>query len=132
MIPVRLKEIVTRPPRRHGLLLTLVVLACFALSPPREASAVSPAPDGGYPGNNTAEGTSALFRFTTGGSNTAVGFQSLYKNTNGKYDTAIGAKAVHDNRAAQNTATGAGAIVSSITGSYNTADGYGALGYGNR
>ena len=33
-------------------------LACFGLSP--AARAVTPAPDGGYPGDNTAEGDSAL------------------------------------------------------------------------
>ena len=32
----------------------LLVLACFALAP--TAQAVVPAPDGGYPGGNTAEG----------------------------------------------------------------------------
>jgi hypothetical protein len=131
MTALHLTESIGRTALRRDLLLTLVVLACFALSPAREASAVSPAPDGGYPGNNTAEGTSALFSLTSGISNTAVGSRALYKNTTGKYNTAIGANAVHDNRAAQNTATGSGAIVNSITGSYNTADGYGALGYGN-
>jgi hypothetical protein len=34
------------------------VLACFAL-PPR-VQAVVPAPDGGYPGGNTAEGQAAI------------------------------------------------------------------------
>src|ERR1700751_3982771 len=132
MIALHLTGLIGRTGLRRDLLLSLAALACFALMPASKSFAVSPAPDGGYPGNNTAEGTSALFSLTSGVSNTAVGFQSLYKNTNGKYDTAIGAKAAHDNRAAQNTATGSGAIVSSITGSYNTADGYGALGYGNR
>jgi hypothetical protein len=33
-------------------------LICFALSP--NARAVVPAPDGGYPGGNTAEGQNAL------------------------------------------------------------------------
>ena len=36
----------------------------FALSP--TARAVTPAPDGGYPNNNTAEGDNALFSLTTG------------------------------------------------------------------
>ena len=39
-----------------------LVLVCLALSP--TARAVTPAPDGGYPGHNTAEGTDALFNLT--------------------------------------------------------------------
>ena len=38
-------------------------IACFALSP--TAQAVTPAPDGGYPNENTAEGDDALFSLTT-------------------------------------------------------------------
>ena len=64
----------------RGLLLALVVLACFAFAPAPEAFAVSPAPDGGYPGNNTAEGTSALSSLTSGISNSAVGFEALKGN----------------------------------------------------
>ena len=41
------------------------------------ARAVSPAPDGGYLGNNTAEGQNALFSLTSGIFNTAVGSISL-------------------------------------------------------
>ncbi len=43
--------------RRCGLLLIPLILVCFALLP--RAQAVLPAPDGGYPGGNTAEGTNA-------------------------------------------------------------------------
>ena len=51
----------------------LLGLACLAISP--IAQAVVPAPDGGYPGGNTAEGKrSALLSLTTGTYNTAVGF----------------------------------------------------------
>jgi hypothetical protein len=42
--------------------LVALMLACFGLSP--TAQAVSPAPDGGYPGGNTAEGQNALFSRT--------------------------------------------------------------------
>jgi hypothetical protein len=52
--------------------LAALVLACFALLP--KVQAVSPPPDGGYPGNNTAEGDSALFSLTSGGGDTAIGF----------------------------------------------------------
>jgi len=37
------------------------------------AQAVSPPPDGGYPGGNTAEGQGALLSLTDGAFNTAVG-----------------------------------------------------------
>jgi hypothetical protein len=130
MTALRFTESISRFSLRLGLLLRLVVLAGFALSPAQEASAVSPAPDGGYPGNNTAEGSSALLNLTTGTSNTAAGFQALYLNTTGNYNTGNGAKAMHGNRAAQNTATGYSALIINITGSYNTANGSNVL-YGN-
>ena len=60
------------------LLLSICVLGCFTLLP--KAQAVSPPPDGGYPGGNTAEGQSALLSLTTGRYNTAVGFLSLESN----------------------------------------------------
>ena len=65
-----------------------LLLACFVLSP--TAQAVSPPPDGGYPGGNTAEGQSALLSNFSGGYNTAVGFVSLSANTTGTYNTAFG------------------------------------------
>ena len=40
----------------------LVALVCFGLLPTTQA--VSPAPDGGYPGGNTAEGQAALLSLT--------------------------------------------------------------------
>jgi len=64
------------------------VLACFGLLP--KAQTVSPAPDGGYPGANTAEGQDALFSLTTGISNTAIGFQALYNSTDGYSNPASG------------------------------------------
>jgi hypothetical protein len=100
-------------------------LACFGLSP--TAQAVSPAPDGGYAGGNTAEGGNALFSLTTGGFNTAVGFLSLRSNTTGQFNTAIGAGTLIANTADANTATGAGALLSNTTGSANTANGAFAL-----
>src|SRR5438445_4306830 len=101
--------------------IALFALACFALSP--GAQAVSPAPDGGYPGGNTAEGQSALFSLTTGGFNTSVGFLSLRSNTTGQLNTGIGAGTLLANTADKNTATGAGALLSNTTGPYNTANG---------
>ena len=120
---------IRRLPLRYDLVLSIFVLACFAVSP--KALAVNPAPDGGYPGNNTAEGASALSNLTSGISNTALGFQALQGQTTGSYNTADGANAVHDNRRAQNTGTGYNALSNNITGNYNTANGYNALGFGN-
>ncbi len=99
----------------------LLVLACFALAP--TAQAVVPAPDGGYPGLNTAEGQNALLSLTTGSANTAVGWFSLKSDTAGGYNTALGAGALAANTGDQNTATGAAALFSNTTGALNTANG---------
>jgi hypothetical protein len=89
--------------------------------------AVSPPPDGGYAGGNTAEGQSALLSLTTGGFNTAVGLLSLRSDTTGKFNTATGAGTLLANTADENTATGAGALLSNTTANGNTADGAFAL-----
>jgi hypothetical protein len=113
---------------RTGLLLITLSLACFALVPAPQAFAVSPAPDGGYAGNNTAEGTSALFSLITGVSNTALGYQALYHNTTGSFNTATGFRGLFNNTIGnQNTATGYNALASNTFGNYNTADGVNAL-----
>ena len=85
-----------------------LLLTCFALMP--LAQAVVPAPDGGYPGGNTAEGQKALSSLTAGQFNTAVGFFSLFANTTGSFNTAVGAGALDLNTADNNTATGAAAL----------------------
>ncbi len=46
--------------RNHTFTAILVGIACFALSP--TAQAVNPPPDGGYPGQNTAEGEDSRHR----------------------------------------------------------------------
>jgi hypothetical protein len=92
------------------------------------ARAVSPAPDGGYAGNNTAEGTSALFSLTSGIDNTALGFEALYHNSTGRYNSGIGYLALFRNTTGTlNSATGVNALTSNTTGSYNTANGTNAL-----
>lgn len=120
-------ESVGRSALRHGSVFIMFALACFAVSLFPKAFAVTPAPDGGYPRNNTAEGTSALFTLTSGVSNTALGFKALQGNSIGNYNTGDGANAVEDNRGAQNTGTGYKALSGNITGSYNTANGCNAL-----
>jgi hypothetical protein len=106
-------------------LLMTVALFCIGLLP--QAHAVSPAPDGGYPAGNTAEGQSALLSLTTGGFNTAVGFLSLSSSTTASFNTATGAGTLLANTADQNTATGAGALLSNTIGGGNTANGAFAL-----
>jgi hypothetical protein len=101
------------------------LFACASLLP--RGQAVSPAPEGGYPGANTAEGRSALLSLTTGTFNTAVGFLSLKSNATGNFNTGLGAGALLLNTADSNTAIGAGALLSNITGAENTADGAFAL-----
>jgi hypothetical protein len=52
-------------------LLIPMALICFALLP--NAQAISPRPDGGYAGFNTAEGQLAGFNATTGSNNVYIG-----------------------------------------------------------
>ena len=107
--------------------LFLIALGFFWLGLLTKADAVNPAPDGGYPGGNTAEGQAALLSLTTGGFNTAVGYLSLRSDASGSYNTAVGAGALLANTGEQNTATGTGALLSNTTGNGNTANGFGAL-----
>src|SRR5437016_7032417 len=96
------KESIDRSPLRQvfrfGAL--ALVLACFGPSP--AVRAVTPAPDGGYPNFNTAEGDAALSSLTSGQSNTAVGWAALFQDTTGNQNTAIGTGALHDNNGSGN------------------------------
>ena len=112
---------------QRALVLIPLVLACFGLSQPI-AQAVSPAPDGGYPGANTAEGDFALLSLTSGVYNTAIGGDALRANTTGTENTAIGTVALRFNTmGGQNTATGVYALYQNTTASDNTATGFEAL-----
>ena len=111
--------------KRATLIFVALVLVCLGFSP--AAQAVSPAPDGGYPGGNTAEGQNALFSLTTGGFNTAVGFFSLRVNGTGSFNTAVGAGALLANTESNNTAIGTTALFSNTIGSGNMASGFQAL-----
>jgi len=139
-------------PRRRdegGSLITVLLLAlvCFGLGPAPRAFGVSPAPDGAYPGANTAEGQSALQSLTSGIHNTALGyqtlfsdttahdnmasgFQALFSNTTGNYDTANGGQALYKNTTGNyNTATGFRTLYSNTTAANNTGNGYEALAF---
>jgi hypothetical protein len=120
--------------------------------------AVTPAPDGGYSGGNTAEGSGALqsgggpwntalgyealsHETAAGGAtasqNTATGFRALFDNTTGYNNTANGVQTLyHNNTGDHNTAVGAKALFANTTGFGNTAVGVAALknntsGHGN-
>jgi hypothetical protein len=99
----------------------LLALVCFTLSP--MALAVSPPPDGGYPGGNTAEGDNALLSLTTGVNNVAVGAIALHNDTTGAANTAIGANTLFQSNGNDNTAVGTDALTENTTGNSNTAIG---------
>jgi hypothetical protein len=131
--PIQLQKMTTpsvnnllnRLPTWRGL--CLIALACFALSP--AARAITPAPDGGYPNYNTAEGDNALFNLNTanGASNVAIGNSALYSVINGLQNTAVGAFALYSTTGSNNTAVGASVLYSNTTGVENTAIGTGTL-----
>ena len=79
------------------MLFVLTALALVVLGPTSLplARAVSPAPDGAYPGANTAECEDALFSLTTGRDNTAIGFHALFRDTTGSQNTANGFQALY-------------------------------------
>src|SRR2546426_224680 len=127
-----LSNSIDRLPLPSAVLLIAITLAYFALSP--VARAVTPAPDGGYPNDNTAEGANALFSLTTGSDNTAIGFKALFNNTEGRDNTAMGFQALFNNTGSassiggsQNTATGFEALFHNTGGDNNTAIGVQAL-----
>jgi trimeric autotransporter adhesin len=109
--------------RTQSILITFALLCLGLLA----ARAVSPPPDGGYPGGNTAEGQNALLN--GGGTyNTAVGLFALESNVTGDFNTAIGAGTLLAHRGnGENTAVGAGALLSDTGGFRNTASGAFAL-----
>ncbi len=122
--------------------LATVALASLGLLP--QIHAVTPAPDGCYPGYTTAEGCNALnssapvleiqalvgirsFSATTNNFNTGVGAGTLVLNT-ADSNTAVGAAALLLNTSGnQNVAVGTDALVYNDTGPLNTAVGYQAL-----
>jgi hypothetical protein len=107
-------------------LLILLVLLCFGLLP--RAQAVVPAPDGGYPNANTAEGKDALLNLTSGAGDTALGHKALVHNTTGSQNVGTGTGALFSNiSGSRNTASGYQALYSNQTGNFNTANGQLAL-----
>jgi trimeric autotransporter adhesin len=110
------------------LLLTPLVLACFAFSQLAHAELdVSPPPDGGYPGFTTAEGQNALKNLTNGFGNSAFGWYSLFSVTSASYNTGLGAGTLALNTGEANTASGVAALILNAAGTRNTANGAGAM-----
>jgi hypothetical protein len=119
---------ISRSLLRRGFILIAVALACFALAPAPNGFGVSPPPDGGYGGGNTAEGTNALFSRTTGVWNTALGYQALYHVTTGNQNTATGFQTLFSTTTGSlSVANGSQALYSNTTGSFNTATGFRTL-----
>jgi hypothetical protein len=115
------------PAHEDNNIVSLTILYLVCVGPLAKVEAVSPSPDGGYPGANTAEGQEALLNLTAGDFNTAVGWLSLATVTTGQLNTAIGAGTLLLNTADGNTATGAGALLNNTIGFSNTANGSFAL-----
>jgi Chaperone of endosialidase len=113
--------------KNRNIILTTILFALGSFALPQRTQAVSPPPDGGYPGGNTAEGYLALGSLTTGVYNTGIGVYSLLSIADGSLCTSVGAGALFANTASENTATGAGALFSNTTGGDNTANGAFAL-----
>jgi hypothetical protein len=77
---------------------------------------------------NTAGGNEALANDTTGARNTASGHQALFTNTSGDDNTASGAAALRSNTSGKNnTASGSQALFANTTGEGNSASGAFAL-----
>jgi hypothetical protein len=126
--PLAASNLITASAMRRRLLgsALALILACLAFPP--AGRAVTPAPDGGYPNSNTAEGDTALFKLSSGANNTALGFEALVNNTAGSENTASGAGALfHNTTGHDNTATGYSTLATNSTGSYNTATGAAVL-----
>ena len=113
--------------KKISILPFLIALMLVALA--QNTQAVSPPPDGGYPGFTTAEGTNALNFLTTGAGNTGVGWRSLFSNTTSNFNTGVGAGTLVLNTGDSNTAVGAAALLLNTTGNNNTASGAGALSF---
>jgi hypothetical protein len=107
--------------------LFLITLLIVSPGLSTKVRAVSPPPDGGYPGFNTAEGQDALKSLTTGSANTANGWSSLKSNMDTSFNTAVGAGTLLLNTADDNTAVGGAALLLNTSGSDNTAVGTAAL-----
>ena len=110
---------------RRGFLLIPLALALAWFAPSPTTRAVIPAPDGGYPNFNTAEGDDALYSNTTGTDNAANGAYTLFSNLDGSFNTANGVAALFYNTTGfYNTANGVQALYNNTTGTVVSSTGY--------
>ena len=107
--------------------LTSIFLAvsCFALLPTTQA--LTPTPDGCYPGFTTAEGCNALSHLTSGAGNTGLGWYAVFGTSTGNYNIGVGAGTLVLNNSDSNTAVGAAALLLNTAGTGNSALGATAM-----
>ena len=93
--------------------------------------AVSPAPDGGYPGNNTAEGTSALFSLSSGIDNSGPSVPSALPQYDRQFQHGrkVPGALLPTPPAPRTRPTGVNALALNTTADFNTAQGVNALFY---
>jgi uncharacterized coiled-coil protein SlyX len=116
--------------RPFRLVAILIGFAFSGTEPAARATLPPPVPDGGYPGDNTAEGDYALTALTTGTFNVAIGFNALTNNGTGGENTACGAGALNNNTSGDlNSAFGGFALAANTIGYKNTGSGVHALYY---
>src|SRR5437667_2545448 len=103
----------------------VIVLTLLFLGLLPQMQAVSPAPDGCYPGFTTAEGCNALQHLGAGAGNTGVGWYSLFFAGDANYNTGVGAGTLvlTTTGADSNTAVGTAAMLLNTAGTQNVAVG---------
>jgi hypothetical protein len=82
---------------------------------------------GGSIDTNTAFGSSALGRNSTGANNTAFGLSAIYNNTTGSNNTSVGSLSLAFNNGSDNVAVGYRALTTNTSGTLNVAVGVDAL-----
>jgi hypothetical protein len=126
------REGVTKPCQRqrgYGPARSAAAALALALAGVSTASAAPPPnPTQSDKGANTAGGSGALLKLTTGTANTAFGFSALGENRGGVLNTAVGFNALATNTTGNfNAAFGASALIVNTSGVDNTASGAFAL-----
>ena len=103
----------------------ILALSCFAFL--SKTQALTPTPDGCYPGFTTAEGCNALSHLTSGAGNTGLGWYALFGTSTGSYNTGVGAGTLVTNNGDSNTAVGTAALLLNTAGTQNSALGTASL-----